>query len=161
MKFIITFTFSTLCILTQGQGQTFSANTSFDTVLAKKITVSGFCLCQTTLADLKNIDSELKEVDVEEMDMCKDGFVMDSRFENRKGYSSKKYPGIIFQKDNNNDFISKIRLTKGFVGLLPDGTPINMKTLTAKDVLKIYPKYDTWKSRGCSDYWNLTNDTLC
>lgn len=160
MKFIITFIFSTLYFLTQGQTQTFSAKTSFDTALAKKITVSGFCLCQTTLTDLTKLDSELKEVDVEEMDMCKDGFMQDARFVNRKGYSSKKYLGIIFQKDNDNDFISKIRLTKDFVGLLPDGTPINMKTLKAKDVLKIYPKYDTWKSRGCSDYWNLTNDTL-
>lgn len=160
MKFIITFIFSASYLFTLGQAQTFSANTSFDTALTKKITVSGFCLCQTTLADLKSLDSELKEVDVEEMNMCKDGFLQDSRFVNRKGYSSKKYPGIIFQKDNNSDFISKIRLTKDFVGLLPDGTPINMKTLMAKDVLKIYPKYDTWKSRGCSDYWNLTNDTL-
>lgn len=160
MKFITAFIFSTLYFLTQGQTQTLSTNTSFDTTLAKKISVSGFCLCQTTLTDLKNLDSDLKEVDVEEMDMCKDGFVQDARFVNRKGYSSKKYPGIIFQKDTDNDFISKIRLTKDFVGLLPDDTPINMGTLKAKDVLKIYPKYDTWKSRGCSDYWNLTNDTL-
>lgn len=160
MKFIITFIFSTLCLLIQGQTQFIPTNSTIDTTLAKKITVSGFCLCQTTLTDLKNLDSDLKEVNVEEMDMCKDGFVQDSRFVNRKGYSSMKYPGIIFQKDNDNDFISKIRLTKDFVGLLPDGTPINMKTLTAKDVLKIYSKHDTWKSRGCSDYWNLTNDTL-
>ncbi|MFT3904184.1 MAG: hypothetical protein QM727_13495 [Niabella sp.] len=160
MKSIITFIFSTLCLLTQGQAQTISDKLPIDTALAKKITVSGFCLCQTTLTDLKNLDSELKEVDVEEMDMCKDGFVQDARFENRKGYSSKNYPGIIFQKDNDTDFISKIRLTKDFKGLLPDGTPIDMKTLTAKDVLKIYPKFDTWRSRDRSDYWNLTNDTL-
>ena len=94
------------------------------------------------------------------MDMCKDGFVQDARFVNRIGYSSKKYPGIIFQKDNDNDFISKIRLTKEFIGKLPDGTTINMNYLLTKDVLKVYPKFDTWKSRGCSDYWKLTNDTL-
>jgi hypothetical protein len=46
---------------------------------------------------------KLKDVEVEEMDMCKDGFVQDSRFVNRKGYYSKKYPGLIFQKDNNTD----------------------------------------------------------
>ena len=35
-----------------------------------------------------------------------------------------------------------------------------MKTLTTNEVLKALPKFDTWRSRGCSDYWNLTNDTL-
>jgi hypothetical protein len=105
------------------------------------------------------LDSNLKEIDVEEMDMCNDGFTQDSRFENRKGYYSAKFPGIIFQKDEDN-FISKIRLTKDFVGKLPDGTAINVKTLLAKDVLNLYPKFNNWGSRGCSDYWNLSNDTL-
>jgi hypothetical protein len=36
----------------------------------------------------------------------------DSRFENGKGYYSVKFPGIIFQKDQQTDFISKITLTK-------------------------------------------------
>lgn len=160
MKFIITLFFSSLYLITTGQTQTISTNTSIDKALARKITVSGFCLCQASVADLKKLDSELEEVPVEEMDLCKDGFVQDTRFVNSKGFSSKKYPGLIFQKSTDNDFISKIRLTKNFVGSLPDGTPINMKTLTAKDVLKIYPGVDTWKSRGCSDYWNLSNDTL-
>lgn len=146
--------------MSAGQPLTTSTNSIIDPSLAKRITVSGFCLCQTSLTDLKNLDSELQEIDVEEMNLCKDGFVQDARFVNRKGYSSKKFPGIIFQKDNDNDYISKIRLTKDYMGLLPDGTPIDMKTLTAKEVLKNYPKFDTWKSRGCSDYWNLSNDTL-
>ncbi len=134
---------------------------SIDPALAKKITVAGFCLCRTTVAELKALDSNLQEINVEEMDMCNDGFTQDGRFINGKGYYSKKYPGIIFQKDNDNDLISKIRLTKDFVGNLPDGTPINMKTLLAKDVINIYPAYDkSWRSRGCSNYWNLNNDTL-
>jgi len=137
----------------------FSSFAQVDSSLAKKITISGFCLCKTTLADLKSMDSELKKIDVEEMDVCNDGFVQDGRFENRKGYSSNKYPGIIFQKDDN-DFISKIRLTKDFVGILPDGTSINMKTMLAKDVIKLYPQFKKWSSRGCSDYWNISNDTL-
>jgi hypothetical protein len=127
--------------------------------LKEKLTISGFCLCKTTLADLKSMDSNLKEIDVEEMDICNNGITQDSRFENRKGYYSKKFPGMIFQKDDDN-FISKIRLTKDFVGKLPDGTSINMKTLVAKDVINLYPKFNTWGSRGCSDYWNLSNDTL-
>lgn len=128
--------------------------------LENKFSISGFCLCKTTLADLKSMDNNLKEIDVEEMDMCNNNkFVQDSRFENQKGYYSKKFPGIIFQKDHEN-FISKLRLTKDFVGNLPDGTTINMKTLLAKDVINLYSKFNNWGSRGCSDYWNLSNDTL-
>jgi hypothetical protein len=127
--------------------------------LEKKLSISGFCLCKTTLADLMSMDNNLKEIDVEEMDMCKDGFTQDSRFKNRRGYYSKKFLGIIFQIDDDN-FISKIRLTKDFIGKLPDGTSINMKTLLAKDVLTLYPKFNNWGSRGCSEYWNLSNDTL-
>jgi hypothetical protein len=131
-----------------------------DSLLAKKITISGFCLCQITISDLKNIDKELKTINVEEMDLCNDGFTQDSRFENQKGYYSARFPGIIFQKDNDNDFVSKIHLTKDFIGKLPDGTSINMKNIHAKDILKIYPNFDTWGSRGCSNYWKLSNDTL-
>ena len=160
MRFLLILFLSILYLLTQGQPLLTSTNSLMDTILEKKFTVAGFCLCKTTVNDLKNIDNELQEVEVEEMDLCKDGFGQDARFVNRKGYYSKKFPGIIFQKDNDNDFISKIRLTKDYVGSLPDGTLINMKSLTAKDVLKVYPNFDTWRSRGCSDYWNLTNDTL-
>jgi hypothetical protein len=132
-----------------------------DSSLAKKITVSGFCLCKTTLSDLQKLSSDFKPIDVEEMDLGKRCISTDSRYENGKGYYSEKYPGIIFQKDPDEDYISKIRLTKEFVGQLPDGTSINMKSLLLKDVLKIYPKLDsTWGSRGCSDYWSFSNDTV-
>lgn len=127
--------------------------------LEGKLSISGFCLCKTTLTDLRSMDNDLKEIEVEEMNICNDGFIQDSRFENRKGYYSKKFPGIIFQKDADN-FISKIRLTKDFVGKLPDGTSIDMKTLLAKDVINLYPKFNNWGSRGCSEYWTLSNDTL-
>lgn len=128
--------------------------------LEKKITISGFCLCKTTLDELKRLDSNTKEVPVVEMDLCADRFVQDSRFVNWQGYSLSRFPGIIFQKEQKSDLISKIRLTKDFKGALPDGTAIDASTLTAGEVLKLYPKLGTWKSRGCSDYWNLTNDTI-
>jgi len=132
-----------------------------DSTLAKKITVSGFCLCKTTLSDLQKLSSDFKSIDVEEMDLGRRCIGGDSRYENGKGYYSEKYPGIIFQKDPDEDYISKIRLTKDFVGQLPDGTPINMKSLLLKDVLKIYPELDSqWHSRDCSDYWTLSNDTI-
>lgn len=138
------------------------AQNEIDSALASKITVSGFCLCKTTIDDLQKLSNDLKLVDVEEMDLGKRcTAVTDSRYENGKGYYSEKYPGMIFQKDPDEDYISKIRLTKDFVGQLPDGTPINMKTLLLKDVLKLYPELDNkWGSRDCSDYWALSNDTI-
>jgi hypothetical protein len=161
MKFAITFILFSFGYWCVGYAQNQTAQPGIDPALAKKITVSGFCLCKTTVEELKTLDSNLQEINVEEMDLCNDGFVQDRRFINGKGYYSKKFPGIIFQKDNDNDLISKIRLTKDFAGNLPDGTPVNMKTLLAKDVINIYPAYDkTWGSRDCSNYWNLSNDTL-
>lgn len=159
VKFLLILSFPFM-LFKIGICQSASTNTIGDTVLSKKLTIGGFCLCQTTVAGLKNLDKDLKEVKVEEMDMCNDGFSEDARFVNQKGYHSDKYPGIIFQKDNETDYISKIRVTNEFVGNLPDGTPIDMKHLLAKEVIKLYPLFNTWRSRGCSNYWKLTNDTL-
>jgi hypothetical protein len=155
IKLNITVLFSILCLGLQAQSRT-----QIDTGLAVKLTINNVCLCQTTVEDLRKIDNELKEVPVEEMDLCSGGLTTDSRFVNGKGFYSKKFPGIIFQKDDDKDYISKIRLTKEFDGQLPDGFSINMRNLKAKDVIKKYPSFNTWQSRGCSDYWNLTNDTL-
>jgi hypothetical protein len=64
-----------------------------DPVLKKKLTVDGFCLCQTTVSELKSRANDLKEVELEEMDLAKGCYGQDSRFIAGKGYSSKKYPG--------------------------------------------------------------------
>jgi hypothetical protein len=107
------------------------------------------------------MDPDLKPKDVEEMDLGRKCLAKDSRFINAEGYYSYKYPGMIFQKDDGTDYISKIRLTKDFQGNLPDGTLVNLRTLVLRDVLKIYPRLDsTWGSRGCSDYFNFSNDTV-
>ncbi|RYE59020.1 MAG: hypothetical protein EOP48_02165 [Sphingobacteriales bacterium] len=160
MKLITVFLFSLLICLT-GQGQTSSLLPLIDTSLAKKISVSGFCLCQTSVNDLEKLTSDLKLVDVEEMDLPKNCYGQDARFENGKGYSSEDYRGIIFQKDQNTDYISKIRLTKDFKGNLPDGTPVDLQNLTLKDVFKAYPGLsEKWGSRDCSTFWNVGNDTI-
>jgi hypothetical protein len=144
-----------------GHCQSNDQTTVLDSSLAKKITVSGFCLCQTSLSDLGKLSGDLKKIDVEEMDLGKKCKSQDSRFENGKGYYSDQFPGIIFQKDQNSDQISKIRLTRDFKGNLPDGTPVDVRNLKLKDVFNIYPQLkDSWNSRGCSDYWSFANDTL-
>lgn len=115
--------------------------------------------CELTIDDLKSEDPELKEVKLEEMDLCSDGFVQDGRFENRIGYESKLYPGVIFQKyDANNSIIAKIHLTKIFKGYLPDGNYIEVENLKASDVLKKYDSLNSWTSRGCSDYWAIKKE---
>ncbi|MEO8112258.1 MAG: hypothetical protein ABI594_19580, partial [Ginsengibacter sp.] len=61
----------------------------------------------------------------------------------------------------NRTQVSKIRLTRDFVGRLPDGASVDMHSLLLKDVLKLYPALDSqWHSRDCSDYWTLSNDTI-
>ncbi|HVV07392.1 MAG TPA: hypothetical protein VHC96_24355 [Puia sp.] len=129
--------------------------------LARKITVEGFCLCRTTVSDLKNLQKNFNEVEVEEMDEGKKCYAHDARYVNGKGYYSESYPGMIFQKDPDADYISKIRLTQGFKGRLPDGTAIDMNGLLLKDVIRIYPELNkTWSSRPCSDFLTFSNDTV-
>ena len=132
-----------------------------DSALAAKITVAGFCLCHTTVGDLKRLDENLAEVTVEEMDLGKRCMGGDGRFVNGRGYYSDSFPGMIFQKDPDADYISKIRLTKGFRGKLPNGAAIDLSNLRIKDMLRVYPKLkDQWGSRDCSDFWTFSNDTI-
>ncbi len=132
-----------------------------DTMLIKKLTINGFCLCQTTLTKLKQTNADLKLVDVEEMNSPKKCFGQDSRYIAGTGFSIDKQPGIIFQKDQESDLISKIRLTNQFKGNLPNGRFIDLSSLRVKDLFKLYPQFkDKWGSRDCSDYWNFSNDTI-
>lgn len=132
-----------------------------DEALIKKLSINGYCLCKTTVTELKTADSALKEVKVEEMDLPPNCFGQDTRFIAGKGYYSDKHPGIVFQKDQNSNYISKIRLIKDFKGNLPDGQNIDLSVLKLRDVLKMYPKLnDAWGSRDCSAYWKFSDDTL-
>lgn len=118
--------------------------------------LSEFKLCELTIDKLKVYDPNLKQIKVEEMDLCSNGFVQDGRFENRIGYESELYPGVIFQKyKSETNEIAKIHLTKNFKGYLLDGNYIDLKSLKAADILKKYDNLDPWISRGCSDYWGI------
>lgn len=123
------------------------------------LNLSKIKFCELTIDDLRNEDAELKEVKLEEMDLCSDGFVQDGRFENRIGYESKLYPGVIFQKyQSDNNAVAKIHLTMEFKGYLPDGKYIDVKALKAKDIIQKYDSLKYWTSRGCSDYWGIKKD---
>ena len=75
-----------------------------DSSLEQKISIKGLCLCKLTLSDLQTSYKDLKKTNVEDMEFGKrcmgDG---DSRFVNNKGYTTIQYPGIIFQKDQDDD----------------------------------------------------------
>jgi len=101
-------------------GQT-SQGELLDSTLTKRLSISGFTLCKTSLKDLRNVADDLQEVDVEEMDLPKNCYSQDSRFANGEGFASKQFPGMIFQKGNKSDYIGKIRLTPEFEGTLPNG----------------------------------------
>lgn len=122
------------------------------------IRLSDFKLCELTIDILKEKDPNLRQTTVEEMNLCSDGFVQDGRFENRIGYESKLYPGVIFQKYGlGTNTIAKIHLTKEFKGYLPNGNYIDLRSLKAGDVLKNYDSLNSWTSRGCSDYWGIND----
>ncbi len=146
MKKIFTL-FITLISLT-----TFSQN-------SETINLSKINFCEFSIDDLKAQDQNLKQVKLEEMDLCSDAFVQDGRFENRIGYESKLFPGVIFQKyEANNNIIAKIHLTREFKGYLPDGNYIEVENLKASDVIKKYDSLNSWTSKSCSDYWGIKKD---
>lgn len=123
------------------------------------IRLSEIKFCELTIDNLRLNDSELKQVSVVEMDGCSDGFTEDGRFENRIGYATKFYPGVIFQKYQSHvNGIAKIHLTKDFKGYLPDGTYLNLQKTKAKDIIKKYENLDVWTSRGCSDYLGINKN---
>jgi len=123
---------------------------------SESINLSKINFCELSIDDLENQDANLKEVKVEEMDFCTDGFLEDNRFINRNGYESKLYPGVIFQQYKTDiNVVAKIHLTNEFKGYLPDGNYVDLKTLKAGEILKKYDSLKVWTSRGCSDYWGI------
>jgi hypothetical protein len=116
-------------------------------------------LCELTLVDLKQKYEDLQQVDIEEMNLCSDSFVQDGRFENRTGYKTRFYPGVIFQKYAAEiNLIAKIHLTKDFKGYLPDDIYVDLKSLKSKDIIEKYDDLDIWTSRGCSDYLGINKE---
>lgn len=160
MKYYFIIAILILSFNLSGQSQT-DKKTPIDSSLAKRISIAGFCLCQTTLSDLQKLAGDIKEGTFEEMDLPKKCYIQDSRFINGVGYFSSQYPGLIFQKEKESDYIGKIRLTKDFKGKLPNDKWIDLSNLKLNDVFELYPEFkDKWQSRGCSDYWKFSNDTI-
>ncbi|MBT0810913.1 hypothetical protein KIH41_06420 [Litoribacter ruber] len=138
----------------QFEQKTFKVDTSF----VAKATVESICPCQTTLADIMK-SSTLQTVDVEIMEQGKNCISSDSRFENDKGYSLTQTKGLIVQKDDGTEYVTKVHLTKDFEGRLPNGKFVSIKNLKLKGVVKMYPNLD-YGTRECSEYWNYNNDTI-
>jgi hypothetical protein len=103
-----------------------------------KLTVSGFCVCETKLTELKSL-AYFDKVSVEEMDYPEKCGGSDTRFTGGSGVYSDNYPGIIFQEGNVEGVVGKIRLTKQFKGKLPNGAAVDLSTMKLRDVFVIYP----------------------
>jgi hypothetical protein len=155
LKLLLTLTFVVSVFIRHTQ--TFAQ----DSTTSKKITLYDFLHCQTSLQELQQSTNDLQEVEVEEMDLAKTCLGQDGRFISGKGYYSISYPGMVFQKAHYAESIGKIRLTKDYKGSLPDGKVVNLENMLLKDVFALYPELiEKWTSRGCSQYWKISNDTL-
>jgi len=142
-------------------GRCQDGGTRIDSSLLRKISIPPFTLCRTTVSDLRQLSDDFREVEVEEMNLGKKCMGEDGRFVNGKGLRSEKFPGIIFQTDQGSDRIAKVRLTRDYKGLLPNGISVDAGHLLLKDVWEMYPALkDKWGSRDCSDYWGFGNDTI-
>ena len=98
MKFKIAFSFLLSFYCLTGHSQTNDQPSLLDTSLSKRITVSGFCLCQTTLPNLQKLSNDFKPIEVEEMDLPKNCFGQDGRYENGKGYYLTDSQALFFRK---------------------------------------------------------------
>jgi hypothetical protein len=133
---------------------------TLDPKTKEQLTVSGFCVCETKLTDLRNF-ADFGKVRVEEMDYPEKCGGSDMRFTGDSGFYSDKHPGMIFQEGNVEGFVGKIRLTKQFKGKLPNGAAVDLSTMKLRDVFLIYPELnESWGSRGCSEYWNFSDKTI-
>ncbi|NQX55949.1 hypothetical protein HQN86_20170 [Pedobacter panaciterrae] len=138
-----------------------SQNTTISTKTKPVVSILGFSLCGTTITELRKNYNDLHEIEVEEMNYSSGCEQLDSRYIAKKGFATTKQPGLIFQQERDGDLIGKIRLTTDYKGKFIDNTDIDISKLKAKDVLKRFPTLEgKWGSRGCSDYWNLSNDTI-
>jgi len=74
-------------------------------------------------------------------------------------YTLASQKGVIYQIEENSEYVALIHLTKDFEGKLPNGKFVSLKNFTVSDARKVYPGLD-YGTRDCSDYWNYNNDTV-
>ena len=132
----------------------FSQNSEQNSIDLSKIN-----LCELTLSELKKQDNNIREVELLGTSFCSNK-QKESSIENRKGYVSKLYKGVVFQKNKKTDLISKIKLTIEFKGFLLDGNYIDLSSLTTDKILKKYPRVNRNNAKSCSNYWDLNNKSL-
>lgn len=109
---------------------------NLDESIKRRLTISGFCLCDVKLSDFNSSPDKFLRTNVEEMDFPKNCFGQDTRYTNGKGYYSKRYPGMIFQEGNVPGFVGKIRLTKEFKGKLPNGASVDLSAMKLRNVFE-------------------------
>lgn len=128
---------------------------AIDTSFISETSVNNICPCVNTLTELNKI-GKTEKIAISEIDT---NCYASSLHENGFGYKNDKIIGAIFQLEDGNENIAKIRLTKDFKGTFPKNKSFNLSSLTLRKVIEQYPKFD-YAVQGCSDYWRYTNDTI-
>ncbi|HEY9049496.1 MAG TPA: hypothetical protein VIN08_26540 [Ohtaekwangia sp.] len=134
--------------------RTFVVDTSF----VAHASINNTCPCKTTFTDLSKL-GHLQPVTLEDMAAGKYCHSTDAEHRLGDAYTLSKVKGVIYEIEENSEYVAKIHLTKDFEGKLPNGQYISMKNLTLKDAKRVYPGLE-YGSRDCSDYWNYNNDTV-
>jgi hypothetical protein len=134
---------------------------TLDSLTTAKLSMAGFCLCKTELKDVTRLADDFKEVDLEEMEYPKNCYGKHGEYKKYVSVASEKFKGMIFQRGDFHDYLGRIRLTKDFSGKLPDGSFVDLRTMKLRDVFALYPELKkSWGSRGCSEYWFFSNQTV-
>jgi hypothetical protein len=133
-------------------------NFNLDTSFISRVSISGFCPCKTTISDLSKL-GVLKEIKTENMDFGPNCISSDARFDNQVGVILENVDGIIFQKEESTEYVSKIHLDYPFEGKLPTQQNISLVEMKFKDAKAMFPDFN-FSTRGCSNYWKYSNDTI-
>jgi hypothetical protein len=118
--------------------------------------LSNFTLCELTLVDLKSLDKDIALVEINEMGFC----TGQQTFDTGKGYVSKNYPGVIFQKETETERISKLHITSDFNGILPNGRKVNMSELNTDIVSEKLTDRKIVKVDACEKYNSFSENDM-
>jgi hypothetical protein len=123
------------------------------------VNLSKINFCPLSLEDLQKMDPEIKRVAIEQKDFCINNSTEDGSSEIKFGYKSKLFPGVRFyEPKNDQNIIEKIHLTNEFIGYLPDGKFIEIKSLSVSSAIKMFTSQMVFTPNKCKDYFEMIKD---
>lgn len=123
------------------------------------VNLSKINFCPLSLEDLQKMDPEIKRLAIEQKDFCVNNSTEDGSSDIKFGYKSKLFPGVRFyEPKNDQNIIEKIHLTNEFIGYLPDGKFVEIKTLSVSSAIKMFTSQMTFTPNKCKDYFEMIKD---